>query len=313
MGFCEFMKRALLLGLSAVASIVFFNFSSSAQEFRLTTTKTNLVASKATIEVPALSGNPDAIIVATAVGESLTQNPHPIGAWYYSGKWSIFNTDHANMAEGLVYKVEYFLRRDANHFVHVMTKANITGSGSVIDNPALNGNANAHFKIFQNHAPDNRTGSLNKYAAVAEYDAAARKWYIKNVNGERLFPDTAYNIVVTSVANPTLPTATPYVPVIAATAAVSPLTVILRKAWIIPNLTTSMLLNGGSCAQYDITDAAVLDTDSAIVTGIVGQHLLLRLSATVSNGSVRIGLCSGQSTLSSMDIRDVRANILVVR
>jgi len=59
-------------------------YSISAQEFRLTTTKANLVASKATIEVPALSGNAEAIIIATPVGEAEKANPHPIGAWYYS-------------------------------------------------------------------------------------------------------------------------------------------------------------------------------------------------------------------------------------
>src|SRR5688572_12094072 len=263
----------LALGLFALISLSAVN--GYGQEFTLTTTARNTVSSKATIEVPALSGNPDAVIIATPLGDSETRNPHPIGAWYYNGKWNIFNTDHANLAEGLTYKIQYFLRRDANHFVHVMTKTNITGSGSVIDSPALNGNPNAQFTIFQNHAPDNRTGSLNKYAAAAEYDAAGGKWFIKNVDGERLFPDTAYNIVVTSAgraaSNPSLPTATPYVPVVPITtvpAPNAPVTVVVREEWALPDQ-GNLLLSSGLCkiVYGSYNNPSILATDTVIVTG----------------------------------------------
>lgn len=167
------------------------------QEITLTTTKENILASKATIEMPALSGNPDAIIVATPLGDTARRNPHPIGAWYYNGKWNIFNTNHANLATGLTFKVQVFLKPDANHFLHQVTRENLIGDGSYIDNPALNNNPNALVRIFQNHSSDNRSASLNKYEAKAEYNPTLGKWYIKNVNGESLYPNTAYNVVIT--------------------------------------------------------------------------------------------------------------------
>ncbi len=86
------MKVKIALGLVAV--IAFGVSGALAQEFTFTTTATNTVSSQSLIDRPGLTGNPLAIIVATPVGDTAKLNPHAIGAWYYSGKWNIFNTDH---------------------------------------------------------------------------------------------------------------------------------------------------------------------------------------------------------------------------
>ena len=186
------LRLFTLIALTAINSF-------AQQEFTLTTTKANLVASKALIEMSGLSGNSDAIIVATPIGDAATLNPHSIGAWYYNGKWNIFNTNHANMPPGLKFKLEVFLKPDANHFLHIVTRQNLIGEGSEIDNPSFNNNPNAQVKILQNYAPDNRSGfSLNKFEAKAVYNSASGKWYIANINGNRLSPNTAYNVVVIS-------------------------------------------------------------------------------------------------------------------
>lgn len=187
----------IIIGLIILTVLTSIN-SLAQQETTLTTTRENLTASKATIDMAGLVGNPQAIIIAAPIGETAKLNPHPIGAWYYNEKWNIFNTDHATMPAGLKFKVEVFLKPDANHFLHSITKENLTGDTSYIDNPALNNNPNAQVTIFQNHAPDYRSSPLNKYEAKAEYDQTAGKWTIKNVNGEQLFPNTAYNVFVTS-------------------------------------------------------------------------------------------------------------------
>ncbi len=184
--------------LSLILFVVLTVSTTFAQEITLTTTKTNLLASKATIEMPGLSGNSEAIIFAAPIGETARLNPHPIGAWYYNDKWNIFNTDHANMSVGLKFKVEVFLRPDANHFLHIIKKDNLIGGESYIDNRLLNDNPKAKVQIFQNHAPDNRSGSLNKYEVTAEYNQNSGKWFIKNTNGEQLTPNTAYNIIVST-------------------------------------------------------------------------------------------------------------------
>lgn len=190
-------KPKVFLGLLIV--LVLGVSSSSAQEFTLTTTPANTISSKSTIDKLGLTGNPLAIVVATPVGSTATLNPHPIGAWYYSGKWNIFNSDSNVMPLGAIYKVQFFAQAGPNQFLHLITKENLGAEGSHIDNPALNNNPNAQFKIFQNYAPDNRAPyKINRFEAKTEYDSAAGKWFIKNVNGEPLYPNTAYNIVITS-------------------------------------------------------------------------------------------------------------------
>jgi hypothetical protein len=160
----------------------------------------NITSSRASIDMPGLTANPWAIIVATPIGDTETFNPNPIGVWYYSDKWNIFNTNQAVMAPGLKYKIQFFLKPGPNQFVHIMTQQNIGAEGSYIDHPALNNNPNAQFKILQVHAPAVRPYNPNRFKAKAEYSSAAGRWYITNINGEPLGRDCAYNIVITSGA-----------------------------------------------------------------------------------------------------------------
>ena len=172
--------------------------SALAQELTSTATSANTVSSKTLIDLPGLTGNPMAIIVATPVGNTAQLNTHPVGAWYYSGKWNIFNSDHAVMPLGAKYKVRFFKEPGPNQFLHLVTKQNLGAEGSYIDNPALNNNPSAQVAIFQNYAPDVRTPYyLNRFEAKASYSSAAERWYIANVNGEPLGRGTVYNIVVT--------------------------------------------------------------------------------------------------------------------
>ena len=191
------MKAKIILGLIMILALAVL--SSYAQELTLTTTNANTVSSKSSIDLPGLTGNPLAIIVATPVGDTAALNPHPVGAWYYSGKWNIFNTDHAVMPIGSKYKVQFFLEPGPNQFLHLITQQNLGNEGSYIDNPALNNNPNAQLVILQNHAPDNRAGYyLNRFEAKTAYSSTTGKWYIANINGQPLNRNTAYNVVITS-------------------------------------------------------------------------------------------------------------------
>ncbi len=184
--------------------IIFTVINGLAQELTLTTMPTNTVASKSTIEMAGLANNPNAIIVATPLGDAATLNPHPLGAWYYNNKWNIFNTDHATMPAGLKFKLEVFLKPDANHFLHIITGENLDDQGSYIDNPLINNNPKAQIKILQNYAPDNRPPyNLNKFEAKAFFNSTSGRWYIANVNGKTLFQsvNTAYSIVISSGQN----------------------------------------------------------------------------------------------------------------
>lgn len=332
------------VGVSLVLFVVLTVSTTFAQEITFTTTKTNVVASKATIDMPALANNLNAIIVATPLGDTERLNPHPLGAWYYNDKWNIFNTDHANMPSGLKFKVEVFPKPDANHFKHVITKLNIGDMGSYIDNPTLNNNPKATFKFFQNHAPDYRASPLNKFPAKAEYDASAGKWYIANVGGEALLPNTAYNIVISPGAESgtytsTSPTATvvttisptivttptpsnvPVGTVIAPVATLAPpesfpLTVIVRAEFTLPYIGLAVPMGYCRSPVGIYTNPNILMTDTVIVTG---QHAdgfeELRWSATVSNGSVKITVCHNNQPgyLKQLNISYRKVNILVLR
>ena len=202
--------KARKITLGSILIITLAAISAFGQEFTLTTTAANTVSSKSSIDMPSLTGNPLAIIVATPVGNTALLNPHPIGAWYYSGKWNIFNSDHGVMPIGAKYQVQFFLQPGPNQFLHIVTQQNLGSEGSYIDNPALNGNPNVQFKILQNHSPDVRTPyKLNMFEAKAAYSTAASRWYIANVNGEPLGRNSAYNIVIASSVATVSPTPTP--------------------------------------------------------------------------------------------------------
>jgi hypothetical protein len=84
------MKPAKIT-IGVILFLIVSSLSSFAQEFILTTTNANIISSKASIDLPGLSGNPLAIIVAMPLGDTETLNPHPIGAWCYGNKWNVFN------------------------------------------------------------------------------------------------------------------------------------------------------------------------------------------------------------------------------
>lgn len=92
------MKSGFSLVIFIVLTLTTLN--SFAQEFTLTTSSANIVSSRASIDLPGLTGNPWAIIVATPLGDTQRLNPHSIAAWYYNNKWNIFNTDQAVMPPG---------------------------------------------------------------------------------------------------------------------------------------------------------------------------------------------------------------------
>jgi hypothetical protein len=193
-------KQFQSLKLFLTALIMITGLTSYAQQeytYNLVTTPANIISSKALIDLPGLTGDTAAIIVATPTGTTQQSNQHPTGAWYYNGKWNLFNSDHAPLIVGLTYKVTYFLTRGPNQFLHLVTQQNLGTEGSYIDHPLLNNHSNAQFAFFQNHAPDIRPGSvLNSFVEKVGYSMAASKWYITNAGGQLLQKGAAYNIVI---------------------------------------------------------------------------------------------------------------------
>ena len=72
------MKSKIIFGLFIVLGLAVS--VSHAQEFTLTTTNANTVSSRSSIDMPGLTGNPLAIIVATPIGNTQLLNTRPIGS-----------------------------------------------------------------------------------------------------------------------------------------------------------------------------------------------------------------------------------------
>lgn len=195
-------RKLLLAVFTAVTALS----SPAQQEFTLTTSAANITSAQALINLPQLNGNPAAIIMATPQGNTKTLNPNPLGVWYYSGKWYVFNSNFAPMLVGLTYKIQYYLNAGAGQFLHLVTQQNLGAEGSYIDDPALNNKPNAQFSIIQNHAPTIRSGTwLNPNEAKAAYNPSAGKWYITNIGGQALLKGCGYNIVILPASGSTGP------------------------------------------------------------------------------------------------------------
>ena len=168
------------------------------------------------IDVPELNGNPIAIVLITPIlvnGGNL--NPHPIGAYYmYLNKWSVFNLDAVQMNVGAKFKIEYYPGPASDRFLFIVPQRVHITDVSYIDHAGLNSNPTAQVRVFPVNPPS-RSAIFDREEYKVEYDAAASKWFVANINGTPVPSGAAFNVVfspggaVASNTGPSLPTPTP--------------------------------------------------------------------------------------------------------
>lgn len=160
------------------------------------------------LDNPALNGNPAAILFATPVlVKGLSKNPHPIGAYYFKGKWHIFNLDSKPIPEGASFTVEYFVTPDESHFQYSIARADIQADGSaVIDNWQLNTNPTVRFNTFPAWDPTNKGSMTSREEITVQYNAGAGKWFISNNSNKPIVAGITYNIGITWPGRHTLTT-----------------------------------------------------------------------------------------------------------
>ncbi len=181
-------------------------YSLAQQQLIITSSRANNYCNYACtlIDIPELNGNPSAIVFVTSIEvNGINLDPHPICAYYISNKWSVFNIDGASIPAGAQFSVEYYIKPDSIHFVHIVTPDNLVVNnnklrkkGSYIDHEGLNNDPGARFRYFQNWAPSQRGGIVNRYETKIQYDSTARQWYISNTNDRAMENFTAYNIII---------------------------------------------------------------------------------------------------------------------
>lgn len=190
------MKAKIIFGLFLILICgVLHNYPQDGS-FVLTTTATQGLGKidgvRASIDHPALNGNPDAVIFLA----QKTGAVHPTGVWYLNGKWYVVNRNQEPMAAGKTFQITFWTKPDALRFVHIVDynnlKTSVNGtpkSVSYLNHPALDNFPNAVFEITQSTA-----GVGNANTAKSEYDYALKKWYLVNENGAAMLNLNRYNI-----------------------------------------------------------------------------------------------------------------------
>jgi hypothetical protein len=170
--------------LAALLFIISLN-GIAQQQFIHTATKANIRCNGdcTQLDIPELNNNPDAILYVTPVLDGgMNLNPHLIGVYYTNNKWNIFNLDQKALPEGSKFNVQYSAKPDATHFKYSITNENIRRDGSAyIDHPALTNNPAIQFVLFPSWIPVNG-GAANRYEIKTQFDPAAGKWFISNIN-----------------------------------------------------------------------------------------------------------------------------------
>lgn len=118
------MKSRLPISLCLILFCGAVNAYSQDGSFTLTTSSTNINGARATIDHPALNGNPDAVIFLA----QKTGAVHPTGVWYLSGKWHVVNRNQEAMAAGKTFQITFWTKPDALRFVHTVDYNNLKTS-----------------------------------------------------------------------------------------------------------------------------------------------------------------------------------------
>ena len=180
------MKAASLLALLLLPALLL-----RAQQTAVhTTAASNCSANSSYLDLPALNGNPSAVITIEADAAARNANPHAIGVWYDGSRWAIFNQDRAAMPAGVSYKVRWE-NSGKNAFVAKSTG----GPALLLSHPALDNNPQAAFYLSQVWNPGGTGGVYNNADVAVGYDKSSGKWNIRNANGSELPAGAAFNIL----------------------------------------------------------------------------------------------------------------------
>ena len=122
-------------------------------------------------------------------------NNSPTGVWYDGTYWNLYSEQDSAFAPGVVFNV-FAVDTGVNAFVHQATIANSAANYTIIDNPALNGNAGATIIVTHNWNPGEVAAGevVDKSPLGVWYDGA--NWTIFNQDGSQI-PDTAcFNVLI---------------------------------------------------------------------------------------------------------------------
>jgi hypothetical protein len=150
------------------------------------------------LNYPAANNNPNALLLVTPNwnpgGSGGTYNNHPIGVWYHSGKWAIFNQDLTAIPTGASFNVMVLSTGTGQAFVHVATASNSAGNYTDISNRITNSHPDAIVFVTPNW---NITGVYNNHPIGVWYHGT--QWSIFNQDGAAVSTRAAFNVLAVRV------------------------------------------------------------------------------------------------------------------
>ncbi|MDY7092150.1 MAG: hypothetical protein SX243_04175 [Acidobacteriota bacterium] len=152
------------------------------------------------LDHPAVNGQPSARLIVTPNynpdgGGAGVNNPHYIGVFYSSNRWSIINEDLALMPDGAAFNV--LVAPSSRSFVHQVTEANTVGRSTRLDNPLLTGDE-SRFLVTHNRTPNGEPNGPTLETSFRSYSISSPEetWTIEVPVGETLPEGTEFNVFV---------------------------------------------------------------------------------------------------------------------
>ena len=164
-----------------------------------TATTGNISGHITTIDDARIDGNPNALLTVAQNwnpgGVGGTYNRHPVGVYYFGGKWRIFNQDFGDMPEDASFNI-LIPPTDLSAFTHVATAANSVQQVTYIDHPLLNGNPDAIALVTQNWNPGDSVWLYNDHHIGVGYSSVEQRWSIFNQDKVDVPEGAAFNVYV---------------------------------------------------------------------------------------------------------------------
>jgi hypothetical protein len=157
-------------------------------------TAANIAGHITSLDHPLTNGTPNAIVFVTPNwnpgGVGAMYDDHPVGVYYITGKWRIFNEDGAAMPVDAAFNV-YVTKAGPGVFIHTATAGNSGGDYTILDNPLTNNNPDAIILVTQNYSP---SGVYNPHPVGVYYSGG--RWRIFNQDITAIPANAAFNVYV---------------------------------------------------------------------------------------------------------------------
>ncbi|WP_322798409.1 membrane dipeptidase [Thermoflexus sp.] len=150
-----------------------------------------LRANQTILDHPMLNGNPNVLLFVTAdYGTIGPYHEKPVGVWYDSSRWSIFNQDGSLMTLNVRFNV-LAVKPGAHAYIHIAHLDNISGSMTSLDHPLLNGNPKARLLVTPSGM-----GTYNPHVIGVRYEEQMGRWMIFNQDYQPMPEGAAFNVLI---------------------------------------------------------------------------------------------------------------------